>query len=119
MSDNISTENLLAYIERKKVLMPLKTLWVLVTGIDFLFRSLTYKSCTDFNCINPLRLTRPADSISTTSRAVKTFDEIKVSLEKTERKIKKVLNSESDFIFYPPLPPAMIVDTSVTHEDLH
>ncbi|RXG68803.1 hypothetical protein Avbf_01657 [Armadillidium vulgare] len=55
MSDNISTENLLAYIERKKVLMPLKTLWVLVTGIDFLFRSLPYKSCTDFNCIYPLR----------------------------------------------------------------
>ncbi|RXG65958.1 hypothetical protein Avbf_11795 [Armadillidium vulgare] len=119
MSDDISTDDLLSYIKCKEPFLPSKTLWVLVTGIEFLFSNSINMLCSSLRCIYPLQSTIPSDKVALYSQALITVHEMKKDLNIIEQNVKSVLNSESDFIFFPPIPPAMIIDSSIAHQDLH
>ncbi|KAB7503581.1 hypothetical protein Anas_08367, partial [Armadillidium nasatum] len=61
MSDDISSDDLLGYIKCKESLMPSRTLWVLVTGIEFLFSKSVNMLCSSLRCNYPLQSTLPSD----------------------------------------------------------
>ncbi|RXG71271.1 hypothetical protein Avbf_03208 [Armadillidium vulgare] len=119
MSEDMSPEDLLAYIRDKETHMPHSTLWVLVAGIGFLFSKGVYEMCRNLNCIRPLQATQPTDKVASVSRAVSTFDEMRNVLSTIGSNVKKVLSLKSDFMLFPPIPPALIIDSSVSHDNLH
>ncbi|RXG68844.1 hypothetical protein Avbf_02559 [Armadillidium vulgare] len=119
MSDDISADVLLSYIKCKEPLMPSRTLWVLVTGIEFLFTNSVNMLCSSLRCNYPLQSTLPSVEVALYSNALTTIHEINNELNIIEQNVKRVLNFESDFMFFPPIPPAMIIDSTVAHQDLH
>ncbi|RXG67312.1 hypothetical protein Avbf_14790, partial [Armadillidium vulgare] len=119
MSDDISTDDLLDYIKCKEPLMPSRTLWVLVTGIEFLFRNSVNMLCSGLRCSHPLQSTLPSDKVALYSQALITIHEMNKALNIIEQNVKRVLNFESDFMLFPPIPPAMIIDSSIAHQDIH
>ncbi|KAB7497783.1 hypothetical protein Anas_03251, partial [Armadillidium nasatum] len=119
MSDDISTDVLLSYIKCKEPLMPSRTLWVLVTGIEFLFSSCVNILCSSLRCNYPLQSTIPSIDVALYSNALTTIQEINNELNIIEQNVKRVLNFESDFMLFPPIPPAMIIDSSIAHQNTH
>ncbi|KAL7635056.1 UNVERIFIED_CONTAM: hypothetical protein RMT77_014041 [Armadillidium vulgare] len=119
MSEDMSPEDLLAYIKDRETHMPHSTLWVLVAGIGFLFSKGVYEMCRNLNCIRPLQATQPTDKVASVSRAVSTFDEMRNVLSIIGSNVKKVLSLKSDFMLFPPIPPALIIESSVSHDNLH
>lgn len=112
-------ENLVEYVKRKKDSLPPKTLWIFVTGINFLFHEQMQEDCKAKKCKVPLITLKPTEKMNCSNLVEETLEKVSSTLKVLRERANAALDPESSFVVFPLIPLAIIDQSLFNHAQLH